>query len=104
MEALLKKQERWARHDVPNKQSGSRLVMANPESIQLSEQQMSAGPIEQFTLDHENEADDYLKDLLRQPELRSMDEVEKRAKALIKDDRLRDRFIAKAKATLASLP
>jgi hypothetical protein len=65
---------------------------------------MAAGPIEKLTLDNEQEADDYLRDLLMQPELRSIEEVEKRAKALIKDDRLRNRFITKAKATLASLP
>ena len=72
--------------------------------MQQLEQQMAAGPIEKLTLDNEQEADDYLRDLLMQPELRSIEEVEKRAKALIKDDRLRNRFIIKARATLASLP
>jgi hypothetical protein len=65
---------------------------------------MAAGPIENLTLDNEQEADDYLRDLLMQPELRSIEEVENRAMALIKDDLLRNRFITKAKATLASLP
>ncbi len=62
---------------------------------------MTVGPIQPFSIEHESEADSYLKDLLANPEYRSMGEVERRAKKLIKDSRLRDYFIDKAKAALA---
>ncbi|MEH2546812.1 hypothetical protein V1283_003457 [Bradyrhizobium sp. AZCC 2262] len=64
---------------------------------------MTVSNIEPFSLDHESEADDYLGALPEQPKYRNIREVEKRAKALIRDDRLRERFITKGtQAILAS--
>jgi hypothetical protein len=63
---------------------------------------MTVGPIETFSIQHESEADSYLEDLLAKPEYRSMDEVEKRAKNLIKDIRLRSYFLDRAKVVLGT--
>jgi hypothetical protein len=61
---------------------------------------MTVGPIGQFTIDNEVEADDYLKALLEKPEYRSMDEARVRAEKYIKDDHLKNHFINRAKELL----
>jgi hypothetical protein len=61
---------------------------------------MTVGPVEPFVIENESEADAYLKDLLAKHEYRSMDEVERRANKLIKDARLKNYFINKAKAEI----
>ena len=56
--------------------------------------------VEPFSIDKESEADDYLRDLLAKPEYRSMDEVNRRAQQLIKDQPLRSYFIKTAREIL----
>lgn len=56
--------------------------------------------IESFKIENEQEADDYLKDLLDKHEYRRVDEVLLRAQKLIPDARLRVYFIDKGKAML----
>ena len=56
--------------------------------------------IETFKIEDESEADAYLRDLLANPEYRSMDEVYVRAQKLIPDARLRNYFINRAKVIL----
>ena len=58
---------------------------------------MAIGPVGPFKIESESEADEYLKDLLSHPEYRSMSEVCSRARALIKDQQLRDYFVSAAK-------
>lgn len=53
-----------------------------------------------FKIENESEADDYLKDLLGDQKFRSMNEVDMRAKKLIKDESLRNYFTNKAKEIL----
>ena len=54
-----------------------------------------------YRIDAEHEADAYLRDLLANPEYRSMNEVEIRAQKYIAHDaRLRTYFIAKAREAL----
>jgi hypothetical protein len=62
---------------------------------------MPVGPVESFTIDNESEADDYLDDLLKRPENRSMDIVERHASNRIKDTRIRHYFVTKATGMLA---
>jgi len=62
---------------------------------------MTVGPIETFVIDHESIADEYLRDLLKKPENRSMDVVERHADLRIKDARIRAYFITNAKEMLA---
>jgi hypothetical protein len=64
---------------------------------------MSVGPIRSYVIESESEADDYLRDLFEKPEYRSMDEVQMRAAKYIKDQRLKNYFINKAKAYLENL-
>jgi hypothetical protein len=61
---------------------------------------MVIGPVGPFRIESESEADEYLRDLLSHPEYRSMSEVCNRARALIKDQQLRDYFVSVAKAIL----
>lgn len=62
---------------------------------------MSVGPIQSFGIENETYADDYLTALFEKPEYRSMDEVRQRAAEYIKDERLKNYFINKAKDMLA---
>jgi hypothetical protein len=64
------------------------------------ESHMTVGPIETFVIEHESEADAYLDDLLKKPENRSMDVVERHADLRIKDASIRKYFIAKGKALI----
>jgi hypothetical protein len=57
---------------------------------------MTQGPIEPFAIENEDEADDYLRDLLKHPEYRSMDEVRVRADKYIKDAHLKNYFVNQA--------
>jgi hypothetical protein len=52
-------------------------------------------------IENETYADDYLTDLLKNPEYRSMDVVRARAAEYIKDPRVKNYFIDKAKELLA---
>jgi hypothetical protein len=61
---------------------------------------MTVGPIEPFAIENETYADDYLTDLLANPDYRSMDEVRRRAQKYIKNDHLRDYFVNKAQELL----
>jgi hypothetical protein len=61
---------------------------------------MSVGPIQSFMIENETYADDYLTALFEKPEYRSMDEVRQRAAECIKDERLKNYFINKAKEYL----
>lgn len=51
--------------------------------------------IEAFKIESKDEADAYLSDLLKNPEYRSLGEVERRAAMLIPDSDLASYFIAK---------
>jgi hypothetical protein len=62
---------------------------------------MNVGPIQSFMIENETYADDYLTDLLKNPEYRSMDVVRARAAEYIKDPRVKNYFIDKAKELLA---
>jgi|GEM_PF-3798597 len=59
-------------------------------------------PIESFKIESESEADDYLKDLLKIKENRSISEVSTRAQHLIKDENIKNYFINKAREILKS--
>jgi hypothetical protein len=61
---------------------------------------MAVGPIEPFVIESEAEADDYLRDLLKKHEYRSMNEVYMRAQKYTKDEHLKLYFINKAKEIL----
>ena len=61
---------------------------------------MAVGPIEPFRIESEVVADDYLRDLFKNPEFRSLDEVRVRAQKYIKSDHLRNYFINKASEQL----
>lgn len=56
--------------------------------------------IESFSIDNESDADDYLKDLLANPEYQSIGEVNIRAQKYIKDENIKTYFINKAKEIL----
>lgn len=63
---------------------------------------MPVTPVEPFVIDHESMADDYLTDLLKHHEYRSMDVVEQRANKYIRDAALRSYFLTKARELLAT--
>lgn len=65
---------------------------------------MSVSPVQTFSIDNEDEADSYLGDLLANPAYRSMDEVERRAYNLIKDPRVKNYFLGRAKQMLDAKP
>ena len=56
--------------------------------------------IEPYKIESESEADYYLQELLKHHKYRSMNEVIMRAQQYIKDDRLKNYFINKAKEML----
>ena len=60
---------------------------------------MPIGPIGEFKIESESEADYYLRNLLAQHKYRSMDEVHSRARE-IKDPRIKLHFIDKGKEML----
>lgn len=62
---------------------------------------MPISPIQMFSLDHPIDADEYLEALLNNPDYRNIEEIERRANALISDHELRARFMTKAQAALA---
>lgn len=62
---------------------------------------MGVGPIQSFKIESEDEADEYLTDLLKTPAYRSIGEVEARAAKYIKDPQLKNYFITKAQAILS---
>ena len=57
---------------------------------------MIVGPIQSYMIENETDADEYLTDLLKKPEYRSMDVVQTRAAKYIKDARVKNYFINKA--------
>ena len=57
---------------------------------------MTVGSVEPFAIENEGEADAYLRDLLKHPEFRSMDEVRIRADKYITDAHLKNYFINQA--------
>ena len=61
---------------------------------------MPVGPIEPFAIESELEADDYLRDLLANPDYRSMDEVRRRAEKLVKNEPLKNYFINRGQELL----
>lgn len=56
--------------------------------------------VESFVIETEAEADDYLGDVLKHDEYRSMNEIEARAHSYIKDARIKDYFLSKAREML----
>lgn len=58
------------------------------------------GKIEPYVISDKQEAEFYLKDLLKDPKNRHIDEVTLRANRLIKDREIRDYFISEAKKEL----
>ena len=64
---------------------------------------MPVGPIQTYMIESEDEAHDYLTDLLKTPAYRSIGEVEARAEKYIKDPQLKNYFVTKAKAYLENL-
>jgi hypothetical protein len=62
----------------------------------LEPKAMAVGRIEPFQLENEAEADDYLKDLFKNPQFQSLDEVRVRAQKYIRSDHLKNYFINKA--------
>ena len=62
-------------------------------------EKMPIGPIGEFKIESESEADHYLRNLLAQHKYRSMDEVRSRARE-IKDPRIKPYFINKGKEML----
>jgi hypothetical protein len=63
------------------------------QSAQRADKKVEVMKVEPFTIDSEAEADDYLNDLLKHPEYRSMDEVTMRAHKYIRDKNLQQRLI-----------
>ncbi len=63
---------------------------------------MSLGPIQSYVIENKVDADYYLNDLLKQPQYRSMDEVNLRAQKYIKDTQVKNYFINKATEILRS--
>lgn len=59
--------------------------------------------VQPVTLDNGSEADAYLTDLLKKPEFQSMDVIEQRGAALIKDPAVKTYFLSKGAAMLADL-
>jgi len=64
---------------------------------------MNVSPVGPFTIEDESAADEYLEALFEKPEYRSMHEVRLRADEHIRDKRVKDYFIEKAKAGLENL-
>ena len=54
---------------------------------------MSVGPVQSYVVEHETEADAYLRELFKTNENRSMDVVLVHAQRVTKDDRFRTYFI-----------
>jgi hypothetical protein len=63
---------------------------------------MPVGPIEPFAIENEHEADAYLRDLLANPDYRSMDEVRRRAEKFIKNEPLKTYFVNRGQELLKS--
>jgi hypothetical protein len=63
---------------------------------------MNVGPIQTYMIENEPEADYYLTSLFDKSEYRSMDVVHVRAAEHIKDERLKNYFINKARELLRS--
>lgn len=61
---------------------------------------MGVSPIQSFAIENEIYADEYLIDLLKNPDHRSMDVVRARAAQYCKDERVQNYFIEKAKEML----
>jgi hypothetical protein len=57
---------------------------------------MSIGPVQSYVVEHESEADAYLRELFNTRENRSMDVVRIHAQRVTKDDRYRTYFVDKA--------
>jgi hypothetical protein len=57
---------------------------------------MSIGPVQSYVVEHETEADAYLRELFKTRENRSMDVVRAHAQRVTKDDRYRTYFVDKA--------
>jgi hypothetical protein len=64
---------------------------------------MNVSAVGPFTIEDQSAADEYLEALFENPEYRSMHEVRLRAAEYIRDKRVRDYFIEKAKARLETL-
>lgn len=64
---------------------------------------MKENNVESFVIDSESDADAYLKDLLKNDQYRSIDEVQIRAQKYIRDPIIKKYFIAKAKEMLQVL-
>ena len=58
------------------------------------------GVVTSFKIENDSEADEYLTDLLKRPEYRSMDEITRRAQKYVEDGELRKRFINRGKQML----
>jgi hypothetical protein len=69
------------------------------KSLQQRGEKMPIGPIGEFKIESETEADYYLRNVLAQQKYRSMDEVHSRARK-IKDSRLKVYFINKGNEIL----
>jgi hypothetical protein len=57
---------------------------------------MRGGPVQSYVVEHETEADVYLRELFKTRENRSMDVVREHAQRVTKDDRYRTYFVDKA--------
>jgi hypothetical protein len=72
------------------------------DSEKAGERTMPVGPIEPFVIENEHEADAYLRDLLANPDYRSMDEVRRREQNIIKTETLKTYFINRGQELLKS--
>jgi hypothetical protein len=63
---------------------------------------MTAGNIESYKIECEDEADAYLKDLFSDPQRRSMDEAAVRADKYITSEHIRNYFLSQAKKWLST--
>lgn len=61
---------------------------------------MGVSPIQSLAIENEIYADEYLTDLLKNPDYRSMDVVRARAAKYCKDERVKNYFIKRAKEML----
>jgi hypothetical protein len=57
---------------------------------------MPVGPVQSYVVEHETEADAYLRELFKTKENRSMDVVLAHVQRVTKDDRYRTYFVNKA--------
>ena len=71
---------------------------ASPTGVEC----MSVGPVTSFVIENKVAADEYLVALFENPDFKSMDEVERRAASYITDPRVKQYFIGRAKACLAT--